>query len=293
MAAKRTNRRPRGSRRPKRVPGTKVTRTDRPSGGLWGKVVASAKGDVGRGSTGLVRLNLYMARCGVASRRGSDELIEAGRVTVNGDRITTLGTKVDPLRDRIVVDDRVLKPERPVYVLLHKPSGVVCTNAAREQKTRAIDLVAGVKARLFAVGRLDLDSEGLLLMTNDGLFAERMTHPRYGVPKVYDVTVRGRIPGEKLDKARGGVWLAEGKTRGARVRIKRRTRDRSYLEVSIREGRNREVRRIFARLGYPVLKLKRSRIGPLTLRGIGRGKYRFLTKNEVDELLRAARDTDE
>lgn len=277
-----------GTRRPKKKRATKVQqRTVQAAGGdtLWGKAVAAATPGT---RDGLVRLNVYMARCGVASRRGSDTLIEQGRVSVNGQTTTSLGQKVDPLRDRILVDEAVLKPEKPVYVLLNKPPGVVCTNSTREQKQRAIDLVERVRARLFPVGRLDVDSEGLLLLTNDGAFAERMMHPRYGVPKVYDVVLRGRIESERLHKARGGVWLAEGRTGGAKIRVKRRGRERTYLEVSIREGRNREIRRVFARLGHPVLKLKRVRIGSLTIRGLGRGKHRMLSKREIDGLLAAA-----
>ena len=278
---KRGSRAPRGKRPP--IAASKPAE----QGSLWAQALDRAETERSSDS-GLIRLNAYLARCGVASRRKSDELINEGRVEVNGETVTEVGTKIDPLRDRIAVDDDVLKPERPVYVLLHKPKGVVCTNARNEQKPRAIDLLHTVRERVFSVGRLDLDSEGLLIFTNDGAFAERLTHPRYGVPKTYDIVLRGRIEGEQIEKARGGVWLAEGRTRRARVRVKRRGAERSYLEVSIREGRNRELRRIFARLGLPVLRLKRTRIGPLPLRGLGRGKYRFLTKREVEALLSAA-----
>ncbi len=181
-----------------------------------------------------------------------------------------------------------LGPEKPVYVLLHKPKGVVCTNAKREQKTRALDLVSHIKGRLFPVGRLDLDSEGLLLLTNDGSFAERMMHPRYGVPKTYKVTLRGRIELDEVEKAKGGVWLAEGRTGGVRIRLRRRTKERSYLEVTIREGRNREIRRIFARFGYPVLRLTRTRIAGIDIRGLKSGDSRFLSPSEVRELIDAA-----
>lgn len=212
-------------------------------------------------------------------------MIEEGRVVVNGTRTTELGTKIDPLRDRVAVDGEPLKPEKPVYVLLNKPSGVVCTNSSREHKTRAIDLVQSVRARIFPVGRLDADSEGLLLLTNDGLFSERLMHPRYGVPKTYAVTLRGRIESDQLSKARGGVWLSEGKTRGFRIRLKRRGRERSYLEVTTSEGRNREIRRVFAKTGHPVVRLKRVRIGFLTLRGLGRGRYRLLRRSEIEGLV--------
>ena len=268
---------------------TKVESITRTSGSLWSKVLEEAgKGVVTAKQKGLIRLNSFLATCGLGSRRGCEDLIVQGRIMVNGEPVTQLGTKVDPLRDIVSIDGEKLRPEKPIYVLFHKPKGIVCTNAAHEQKKRVIDLLVGLKGRVFSIGRLDLDSEGLLLMTNDGAFAERMLHPRFGVPKTYQVTLRGRIEGEKVDKARGGVWLAEGKTKGIRIRIRRRTKDRSYLEVELREGRNREIRRIFARLGFPVLKLARVKIGPLGIKGVGKGKWRFLKKPEVEALLRAA-----
>jgi len=276
-----------GPRRFKKPAGraTTVSSATQPAGGgVWGRIL-DAGTDVESSDRGLSRLNVYMARCGVASRRACDKLIQAGQVTVNGREVTTLGTKIDPLRDRVVVDDVVLKPERPVYVLLNKPSGVACTNSTREGKPRAIDLVSRVNARLFPVGRLDVDSEGLLLLTNDGRFSDQLMHPRYGVPKTYEVTLRGRIEHESLDKAKGGVWLAEGRTQGFRIRIKRRGRERSHLEVTTTEGRNREIRRVFAKVGFPVLKLKRIKIGQLNLSGLGRGKYRLLSKKEIETLL--------
>ena len=240
------------------------------------------------GLEGRFRLNHFMAQCGVASRRASDELIEQGRVSVNGAVTKELGLKIDPIRDRVEVDGSVLKPEKPTYVVLHKPKGFVCTSATREQKPRAIDLVASVRGRLFSVGRLDLDSEGLLIFTNDGAFADRLTHPRYGVPENYEVVVRGRVDPEELDKLRGGIWLAEGRTSGARIRIRRRGAERTYLDVEIREGKNREVRRLFSRIGYPVLRLKRTSIGPITIRGLASGRYRFLTNAEINGLLAAS-----
>ncbi len=268
---------------------TKVKAVSQTSGSLWSKVLEEAgKGVVTAKQRGLLRLNSFLASCGLGSRRGCEELIVQGRIMVNGETVTQLGTKVDPLRDIVSIDGEKLRPEKPIYVLFHKPKGIVCTNAVHEQKKRVIDLLVGLKGRVFSIGRLDLDSEGLLLLTNDGAFAERMLHPRYGVPKTYHVTLRGRIEGEKVEKARGGVWLAEGKTKGIRIRIRRRTKDRSYLEVELREGRNREIRRIFARLGYPVLKLARVKIGPLGIKGVGKGKWRFLKKSEVEALLQAA-----
>ena len=151
--------------------------------------------------------------------------------------------------------------------------------------------MAHIRGRLFTVGRLDEDSEGLLLLTNDGAFADRMTHPRYGVSKTYGVVVKGRMDQEGLQKARGGVWLAEGKTSGCRIIIKKRSIDRTYLLVTIREGRNRELRRLFAKVGYSVLSLKRIRFGSLNLHKLRRGQCRFLTAREVKQLMEEATES--
>lgn len=241
-----------------------------------------------READGRVRLNRYLAMAGICSRRAADEMIAAGRVEVNGERTKQLGQTVDPEKDQVEVDGEAVQREKTVYVLLNKPKGVVCTNARHEQKPRVIDLLPTVRGRLFTVGRLDLDSEGLLLATNDGDFAQRMTHPSHGVPKVYAVLVRGKVGREHLAKARGGVWLAEGPTAGMQIRVERTGRDRTYMKVTLREGKNREIRRVFARLGFPVIDLKRTRIGNLSLHGLRSGEWRFLHSGEVRGLLAAA-----
>lgn len=240
--------------------------------------------EVGQPIDETVRLNKYLAQAGIASRRHADELIQKGRVTVNGEIVTELGVRVDPKTDDVRFDERPLKSERPTYVLFNKPKGVVCTNARNETRKRVIDHLPDVRGRLFTVGRLDADSEGLIVVTNDGEFAQKLAHPRHGIAKTYAVLVKGRVEDSAIQKAEGGVWLAEGKTTGSRIRIERRSRDRTYLKVSIREGKNREIRRVFARLGHPVIALKRIRIGPLSLHGLGAGKYRFLSRDEVSQL---------
>jgi len=241
---------------------------------------------------GLVRLNRFLAQAGVASRRGADELIAAGRVAVNGEVDRELGRRVDPARDTVEVDGERVQVERPVYLLVNKPAGVVCTNAPHEKHTRLIDLLPHVRGRVFTVGRLDLDAEGLILVTNDGAFAQAMTHPRYGIPKTYAVLVRGRVSDEVVEKARGGVWLAEGRTGRAKIVVERLGRDRSYLKVTVRESKHHELRRVFAKLGHPVLALKRVRIGSLTLHRLGRGESRFLGEHEVAALLAQASQED-
>ncbi|MSR39919.1 MAG: rRNA pseudouridine synthase [Planctomycetes bacterium] len=242
---------------------------------------------------GKVRLNRFLAMSGVCSRRSADELIAGGRVEVNGEPATELGLRVDPKKDEVRVDGDVVRQERMVYVLLNKPKNVVCTNAKHEQKTRVIDLLSDVRGRVFTVGRLDLDSEGLIMVTNDGSFALEMAHPRFGVPNVYAVLVRGRVSAQDLEKARGGVWLAEGPTTGMQIRVDRTGNDRTYLKVMLREGKNREIRRVFAKIGFPVIELKRVRIGELSLHGLSVGKWRFMTPSEVQDLRAFAKREDQ
>ncbi|MCA8977932.1 MAG: rRNA pseudouridine synthase [Planctomycetes bacterium] len=254
-----------------------------------GIVVTPAKKAVGSTKDGKVRLNHFLAQCGLCSRRAADELIAAGRIEVNGERVIELGVRVDPLLDEVRFDGNRVRPEKTVYVLFNKPKGVVCTNARHEQKKRVIDFLPTVRGRLFTVGRLDLDSEGLILLTNDGEFALEMTHPRFGVPKLYSVVLRGQVSQEELSQARGGVWLSEGPTAGMNIRVDRTARDRTYLKVTLREGKNREIRRVFAKLDHPVISLKRIRIGLLNLHGLASGEWRFLQAHEVDELRLQAR----
>lgn len=237
---------------------------------------------------GTVRLNKYLADHGVASRRACDELIAKGKVMVDDVPVTALGTKIDPTTQRVEVDGVVLKPEggQRRYYLLNKPAGVVCTNEQREMRPRAIDLITDRnKGRIYTVGRLDEDSKGLILLTNDGEFAQRVAHPRHGVIKTYRVRVQGNIPDEAVQKVRHGVHLAEGRTGGARILVKRRSPKSSTLLVSIHEGKNREVRRIFARVGYKVVDLVRTDIGSITDRGLKIGHWRPVTRAEVEDLL--------
>jgi len=239
-------------------------------------------------SSPLVRLNKFLASQGVASRRKCDELIRGGRVSIDGKVVRELGVRVDPAQQEIEVDGQVFKAHgaRRRYYLLNKPKGVVCTNEERETRPRAVDLITDPrKGRIFTVGRLDEESEGLILITNDGEFAQRVMHPRFGVEKTYEVEVFGRIEDEALAKVRQGVHLAEGRTAGARVLIKDRRNEASRLSVSIREGMNREIRRAFARIGHKVLHLRRVRIGPISDRGLKPGRWRELAREEVLALL--------
>jgi pseudouridine synthase len=234
----------------------------------------------------LVRLNRLLAERGAASRRHADDLIRRGLVRVEGAVVREVGSKVPP-DAALEVEGRSFEPGPRAYFVLNKPKGVLCTNAPDERRPRAIDLVRGARGeRLFCVGRLDLDSSGVLLLTNDGEFAQRVLHPRFGVPRTYWVRVKGRISGDAVKRVERGVWLAEGKTGRTRLTVRRRFRDSSVLLVTLCEGKNREVRRAFATVGHPVLDLVRTRIGPVTIRGLRPGASRRLAREEIEGLLR-------
>ncbi len=238
---------------------------------------------------GCVRLQKLLSDAGVASRRRAEELILEGRVLVNDQIVETLPAFADPQRDRIIVDGAVVRPQRRDYFIVHKPKGVICTHRDPAGRLRAVDLLPDLPARLFPVGRLDTETSGLLLMTNDGELAQRLAHPRFGIAKVYRAEVRGRVPDDLPAQLRRGVYFAEGRASADEVEIVYAGAEQSVLEITLRESRNREVRRILARLGYPVKKLKRVQLGPLSLRGLPEGAARRLAPNEV-AALRVASD---
>jgi 23S rRNA pseudouridine2605 synthase len=205
-------------------------------------------------------------------------------VLVNDAIVDTLPAFVDPHKDRVVVDGAPVRRQPLEYFILHKPRGVVCTNRDPAGRTRAIDLLPPTKGRLNVVGRLDADSTGLLLMTNDGELAEQIAHPRLSVPKVYRAEVRGQVATDLPAKMKKGVYLAEGKATASDVEIVHRSRQSSVLRVTLREGRNRQIRRMLARLGHPVKKLKRVQVGPLTLQRLPVGACRRLSSRELEDL---------
>jgi len=226
------------------------------------------------------RLQKVMAAAGVDSRRKCEQLILRGLVRVNRQVVDKLPAFVDPEKDVITVNGRRIQPERKVYFLLNKPKGVICTNFDPQGRQKAIDLVPASE-RTFCVGRLDADSTGIIILTNDSELANRLTHPRYRVPKTYLARIKGQITGEAVEKLKSGVWLAEGKTERASVKILKRSHKDSLIEITIRQGLNRQIRRMLAKVGLPVKSLKRTRIGKLTARGLGPGKFRTLIKTEV------------
>lgn len=239
--------------------------------------------------SGEQRLNKLLAAAGLGARRQVDELIEQGRVEVDGKIVEQFGMKVDASVARITVDGSPLKKLRPAYFALHKPTGVLCTNRDPQGRSRAIDMVPGHE-RLFPVGRLDASSVGLLLLTNDGELAQQLTHPKYGVPKTYYVVVAGQIEPDEMKRLRRGIYLSDGVARVDFVKIKKVRKGSTELEITLSEGKNREIRRVLARLGHKVVTLRRLSIGPLKLGAMPVGAYRPLTKDEVVSLYRAADD---
>jgi 23S rRNA pseudouridine2605 synthase len=207
-------------------------------------------------------------------------MILDGAVQVNGRVVNKLPAFVEPEKDAITVNGKKIRAARKVYYLLNKPKGVICTNYDPQDRPKAIDLVP-TSERIFCVGRLDADSTGLIILTNDNELANRLTHPRYELSKTYVAAVNGEIQGEAVEKLKKGVWLAEGKTAKAVVKILRHNYRESLIEITIQQGLNRQVRRMLAKVGLSVKSLKRTRIGKLDDRGIGVGKFRTLTKAEV------------
>ena len=231
------------------------------------------------------RLQKVLATAGFGSRRECEVLIVEGRVEIDGEVADQLGTRVDAGRQQIRVDGETIPSVCHVYYLVNKPTGVVCTNRDPDGRTRVVDLVPPLD-HLFTVGRLDMASEGLILVTNDGNLANHLTHPRYGVEKVYRVHVLGNPDARALKKLRSGIHLAEGRVRVAGLRVKSRSKKMTVLEMILTEGRNREIRRMAAAIGHKVLGLKRIAMGPLRLGEVPPGAYRLLEDREIKLLQR-------
>ncbi|GAB4408486.1 MAG: pseudouridine synthase [Thermodesulfovibrionales bacterium] len=231
------------------------------------------------------RLQKILAEMGIASRRKAEELILEGRVIVNG-KVATIGMKADSLKDYIKVDGKLIagpmiKEMRKVYLMFNKPRGVVTTLFDPERRPAVKDFLKGVKYRIFPVGRLDYDSEGLILLTNDGDFAHAVLHPSKGIPKTYLVKVKGIIEKDNIEKLKHGVRLKDGLTMPAKVKMIRRSENNSWLEMTIYEGRKRQVRRMLERVGHPVIRLKRISIDGLKLGNLKLGEMRYLTPEEL------------
>ena len=236
----------------------------------------------------LKTLDRVISKAGFGSRTEARSWIGGGRVRVNGKLIQTPDHWVDLEADRVTLDGKPVAARRKIYLLLYKPKGCITTYKDPQGRPTVYDLIPNVEEWVFPVGRLDLDTSGLLILTNDTQFAERMTNPQYKVPKTYLVKTSTRLTAENLDQLRGGVTLSDGPTRPAEVKHLRDSGDRTFFEITITEGRNRQVRRMVEALGGKVLKLVRTAIGPLQIAKLEIGKYRVLTPAEVLELTRSA-----
>ncbi|MEC0243371.1 pseudouridine synthase [Paenibacillus dokdonensis] len=232
------------------------------------------------------RLQKILAQAGIASRRKCEELILAGKVEVNGETVTALGTKADPEQDIITVAGKPIRNENKIYIMLNKPKGVITSASDPAGRKIVTDYVKGIKERIYPVGRLDYDTEGLLLLTNDGEFANMLTHPKHHVPKTYLATVEGIPHGTELDKLRAGIKLEDGMTSPAEVEYKDIDTEKkeAVISITIHEGRNRQVRRMFEAISHKVIRLKRISFGDLLLQNLKRGLYRHLTKDEIESL---------
>jgi len=230
-------------------------------------------------------LQKILARAGIGSRRRCEEYIRQGRVRVDGRLVTRLGTRVDPESSEILFDDKPVRPlHRFLYLLLHKPPGYVSTLSDPQGRPIVTDLLPDIETRVFPVGRLDVDSEGALLMTNDGPLTNLILHPRYGVRKTYRIKVTGVPRPEILDRLRQGIPLEGRRTLPATIRLLSRQGGTSSLEVILHEGRKRQVRKMFAAVGHPVLRLRRTAYGRLGLGDLRPGQYRFLGKKEIKKI---------
>lgn len=246
------------------------------------------------------RIQKVLAGAGVDSRRNVEQMVLEGRISVNGRIVRELPVLIDPGSDEIEVDgERIRLRDRVAgkryYIVMNKPKGVYSTNVAQGEQVRAIDLLGrAFPGRVYPVGRLDADSKGLLLLTNDGDLTNRLTHPRYGVSKTYRAVVDGSVNPKELEQLEKGIWLADKQGEGFKtgksfIKIVKRMREKSILEITIREGRNRQVRRMLASVGHKVKDLTRVKMGPLSLEGLAPGQFRELTPREVKELQRLAR----
>jgi 23S rRNA pseudouridine2605 synthase len=232
-----------------------------------------------------VRLQKFLADAGIASRRASEQIILEGRVSVNGTVVQELGSKVDPLHDRVAVDGRAVKTKRKLYLAINKPPGYICSNSDPEQRKTVHTLLPREWSNLHSVGRLDYNSEGLIFYTNDGEFSLRLTHPRYGIRKKYLVTVKGEVTPEHIREFQKGIFNEDEVLKAEAGRVLKSNKSHSLAELTLTEGKNREVRRMFEALGFEIERLQRVQIGPVKLGQLPRGKWRTLTAPEIKSLM--------
>jgi 23S rRNA pseudouridine2605 synthase len=227
------------------------------------------------------RLQKYMASCGVASRRKCEDLIVNGKVRVNETIITNLGFKIDPNRDKVYIDNKIIKPvTKKIYIALHKPVGYVSTVKDERNRSTIIDLI-NINERIYPIGRLDYDTSGLILLTNDGEIYNKIIHPREEINKVYEAMIRGLLTREDIDKFTRGVDIGDYITAPAKIQIQRQVQGNSEVRITIHEGKNRQIRRMCDAIGHPVLALKRISVGKIELGNLKYGEWRYLSDNEI------------
>ena len=234
-----------------------------------------------------MRINKYIALCGVASRRKAEELILAGRVTVNDEVMTELSYKVDEENDIVKVDDKLIKEENKlVYILLNKPEGYITTVKDQFDRPSVLDLVSDIKERVYPIGRLDYETSGLLLLTNDGDLTYKLTHPKHEVDKTYVARVKGKLTKEEIERFKTGLKIEDYTTAPAKLKVIKydEQRDSSLLEIKIHEGKNRQVRKMCKAINHPVLRLRRRAMGKIKIGDCEIGKYRYLTEDEIKYL---------
>ncbi|MDD2510663.1 MAG: pseudouridine synthase [Syntrophomonas sp.] len=237
-----------------------------------------------------MRLAKYLADSGISSRRQAEKLIAQGKVKVNGQTIYELAFTLNP-GDRVEYEGKIVESADRVYLLLNKPRGYICTLFDPQGRPRVIDLLNGINTRVFPVGRLDFDTEGLLLLSNDGEFSNLMTHPRYLIPKKYEAWVQGLLNPDTIRKLEKGVALEDGITAPSRAKLLSSEKGQSLLELEIHEGKKRQIKRMCLAVGHRVISLKRTALAFLTLEGVARGQFRFLTSAEVEGLIMLARQS--
>ncbi|MEA4926670.1 MAG: pseudouridine synthase [Syntrophomonadaceae bacterium] len=231
-----------------------------------------------------MRIAKYLAHAGIASRRQAEALIAQGRVKLNGSVVTDMAISVESPVDLVEFDDKPVLPEKPVYIMLYKPAGYICTVDDPQGRATVLELVRAVKERIYPVGRLDYDTEGLLLLTNDGQFTNRIIHPRYKIDKKYLVWVQGLLNSHELNLLRNGVQLEDGITAPAAVNLLKGDKRTSVIELIIHEGRKRQVKRMCNAVGHRVVRLQRTALEFLTLDGLQPGDFRYLQQDEVNRL---------